>query len=255
MAKKKAKGDADLGDDVRAGEERGDFMVGKEIAPGMRLRCICRGHTGPIGQIAWSPCGRFVASTSTDETVHIWDASDGSCVAVLNHQSAVASVAWSPDGSTLATADYKQPTVHFWDAKRLRTRGPDGPERAKKPNKSIQLFILGSKKRWDGISFPSYVSDFGMSWHPQDRSKLAAAISVDGSDRFLSFVDAKMENKQLYRLDVEPTTVAWSPNGTHLAIAGCFCIVAKIGRSKMQHPLKMKENMFGKVMVAKNDLT
>jgi hypothetical protein len=37
----------------------GAFMeVGKEVVPGMRLRCICRGHTGTIGRIAWSPCGR-----------------------------------------------------------------------------------------------------------------------------------------------------------------------------------------------------
>ena len=43
----------------------GDFMeVGKEVVPGMRLRCVCRGHTGPIGRIAWSPCGRFIASPS-----------------------------------------------------------------------------------------------------------------------------------------------------------------------------------------------
>ncbi|MBT8420288.1 MAG: hypothetical protein KJO08_05430 [Gammaproteobacteria bacterium] len=31
--------------------------VGYEPAPGMRLRAICRGHTGTIGRIAWSPAG------------------------------------------------------------------------------------------------------------------------------------------------------------------------------------------------------
>ena len=43
--------------------------VGEEPVPGMRLRCICRGHTKPIGRIAWSPCGRFIASPSEDKTV------------------------------------------------------------------------------------------------------------------------------------------------------------------------------------------
>ncbi len=62
----------------------GDFMeVGKEVVPGMRLRCICRGHTGTIGRIAWSPCGRFIASPSMDQTIRIWDANDGKCLAVL----------------------------------------------------------------------------------------------------------------------------------------------------------------------------
>ena len=59
----------------------GDFMeVGKEVVPGMRLRCICRGHTGTIGRIAWSPCGRFIASPSTDKTIRIWDANDAKCL-------------------------------------------------------------------------------------------------------------------------------------------------------------------------------
>nr|VFK32068.1 MAG: hypothetical protein BECKMB1821G_GA0114241_110116 [Candidatus Kentron sp. MB]VFK35133.1 MAG: hypothetical protein BECKMB1821I_GA0114274_110117 [Candidatus Kentron sp. MB]VFK76995.1 MAG: hypothetical protein BECKMB1821H_GA0114242_108817 [Candidatus Kentron sp. MB] len=45
------------------GEPAGDFMeVGKEVAPGMRLRCICHGHTDTIGRITWSHCGRFIAS-------------------------------------------------------------------------------------------------------------------------------------------------------------------------------------------------
>ncbi|VFM99137.1 MAG: WD domain-containing protein, G-beta repeat-containing protein [Candidatus Kentron sp. G] len=59
-------------------ESAGEFMeVGKEVAPGMRPRCVCRGHTGAIGRIAWSPCGRFIASPSQDKTVRIWAANDG----------------------------------------------------------------------------------------------------------------------------------------------------------------------------------
>lgn len=60
------------------GESAGDFMeVGKEMVPGMRLRCVCRGHTDAIGRIAWSPCGRFIALPSQDKTIRIWDANDG----------------------------------------------------------------------------------------------------------------------------------------------------------------------------------
>ena len=53
--------------------------VGEQPVPGMRLRCICRGHQGTIGRIAWSPCGRFIASPSQDKTIRIWDANDGTC--------------------------------------------------------------------------------------------------------------------------------------------------------------------------------
>ncbi len=51
--------DVDSADGVRSSkktprdEPAGDFMeVGKEVVPGMRLRCICRGHEGTIGRIA-----------------------------------------------------------------------------------------------------------------------------------------------------------------------------------------------------------
>ena len=86
-------------------EPAGDFMeVGKEVVPGMRLRCICRGHQGTIGRIAWSPCGRFIASPSSDKTIRIWDANDGRCLAVLEgHKGAVHCVAWSDSGDRIAT--------------------------------------------------------------------------------------------------------------------------------------------------------
>jgi hypothetical protein len=48
---KKCVNEVDSADGVR---------VGQEPVPGMRLRCICRGHQGTIGRIAWSPCGRFI---------------------------------------------------------------------------------------------------------------------------------------------------------------------------------------------------
>ena len=46
--------------------------VGEEPLPGMKLRAICRGHTGSIGRISWSPCGDFIASPSDDKTIRIW---------------------------------------------------------------------------------------------------------------------------------------------------------------------------------------
>ena len=56
----------------RSGEPAREFMeVGQEVVPGMRLRCICRGHTGTIGRIAWSPCGRFIALPSEEKTICI----------------------------------------------------------------------------------------------------------------------------------------------------------------------------------------
>ena len=97
--------------------EEAEFMeVGKEVVPGMRLRCVCRGHTKPIGRIAWSPCGRFIASPSVDKTIRIWDANNGKCLHVLDgHKGQVLCVAWSPDGTKLASGG-KDTVVLIWNA-------------------------------------------------------------------------------------------------------------------------------------------
>ena len=108
-------------DEVRSAEETqreksSEFIeIGKEVVPGMRLRCICRGHQGTIGRIAWSPCGRFIASPSTDKTIRIWDAQDGKCLAVLEgHEKEVLCVAWSPDGALLASGSTSE--IRLWEA-------------------------------------------------------------------------------------------------------------------------------------------
>ena len=88
--------------------------VGEEPVPGMRLRCICRGHQGTIGRIAWSPCGRFIASPSEDKTIRIWDANNGKCLAVLEgHQGHVICVAWAPTGEELASGS-DDSTICVW---------------------------------------------------------------------------------------------------------------------------------------------
>jgi len=73
MAKKQAKTSLQPTAQPPAMDEADGVRVGEEPVPGMRLRCICRGHQGAIGRIAWSPCGRFIASPSEDETIRIWD--------------------------------------------------------------------------------------------------------------------------------------------------------------------------------------
>jgi hypothetical protein len=61
-------------------DEADGVRVGDEPVPGMRLRCICRGHQGTIGRIAqWvvpAPCGRFIASPTQYKTIRIWDANE-----------------------------------------------------------------------------------------------------------------------------------------------------------------------------------
>jgi WD40 repeat protein len=62
------------------------------------------GHSTAVLSVDFSPDGLTLASGSVDESVIIWNTTDGSRVHTLSrHESIVFSVSFSPDGSTLAS--------------------------------------------------------------------------------------------------------------------------------------------------------
>jgi len=60
------------------------------------------GHTWWVESVAWSPDGKYVASSSTDTSVRVWDVSTGTQVAQLYVPNGAEPLAWSPDGKYLA---------------------------------------------------------------------------------------------------------------------------------------------------------
>ena len=104
-----------------------------ELPPGVKLKHTLRGHTGPIGRIAWSPDGRMLASPSADSTIRLWNSETGQCVRKLKGQGGGHEcVAFDPAGKTLAAKNFDG-TVGLWDIasgnQGEKARFPSTPEK------------------------------------------------------------------------------------------------------------------------------
>ncbi|KAI3706479.1 hypothetical protein L6452_24259 [Arctium lappa] len=79
-----------------------------------KIALTLRGHTADVVDLNWSPDDSTLASGSLDNTIHIWDASNGICTAVLRgHSSLVKGVTWDPIGSFIASQSDDK-TVIIW---------------------------------------------------------------------------------------------------------------------------------------------
>ena len=72
------------------------------------------GHTGPVERLSYSPDGRFIASSSVDKSVRLWDTETGEQKATLNHDNNVSNFVYSPNGNTITTES--QGKVCLWNA-------------------------------------------------------------------------------------------------------------------------------------------
>jgi WD40 repeat protein len=106
-----------------------DVAGGTEVA-------VCRGHiTFSVQSVAFSADGkRIVTASRGDQIARVWDAGSGAEVLTLKgHSHSVRKVAWSRDGTRIATAGelVDDNTVRIWDAQTGREvkilRGHTGP--------------------------------------------------------------------------------------------------------------------------------
>jgi WD40 repeat protein len=64
---------------------------------------ILKGQETPVQSISFFPCGNVFAACGCDNSVRLWNASNGMCIATIPHNGILESVAVSPDGHLLAS--------------------------------------------------------------------------------------------------------------------------------------------------------
>jgi ribosome assembly protein 4 len=78
------------------------------------------GHQQLINQVAFSPCGQYFVSASFDQSIKLWDGTNGKFMHTFRgHVGRVYQVAWSAD-SRLLVSGSKDTTLKVWDIKRKK---------------------------------------------------------------------------------------------------------------------------------------
>src|SRR5438067_7029302 len=86
--------------------------------PSQAMLLTYANHADRIVSLVWSTDGQRIASSSLDETVHIWNAATGEKVLTYQGQSLQAlAIAWSPNGECIASSGgLSSEKVQIWDA-------------------------------------------------------------------------------------------------------------------------------------------
>ncbi|HEY4032635.1 MAG TPA: protein kinase [Ktedonobacteraceae bacterium] len=206
------------------------FATSRQRIPLGTLLYIYRGHSNAVASVAWSPDGKRIASGSTDGTVQVWNAADGSnAYTYKGHSDVVWSVAWSPDGKHIASGSWDK-TVQVWtaaDGSNIYTYkghsssvesvawSPEGKHVASgSDDNTVQVWTAA-----DGRNIYTYKghssSVYSVAWSPDD--KRIASGSNDGTVQVWNATDGSNVYTYKGHNNNRVYSVAWSPDGQCIA--------------------------------------
>lgn len=210
------------------------------ISPAARL--TYRGHTNKIHMLAWSPKGHFIASSSEDETVQVWDAQSGQLLITYRNNALQAStITWSPDSKYIAaTSGLLADTVQIWNASTGQVSSahahysdhsetiqtvvwsPDGTYIASAgDDATVQVWNVTTGRiiftyRGHSSSSGQTIAIKTLAWSPDGKR-----IASGGTDKRVHVWDALTGSNMLvyYAHTDKINALVWSPGNTHIASA------------------------------------
>jgi WD40 repeat protein len=183
-------------------------------------------HRGTLRGLAFGPDGRVLATASEDRSAKLWDVEAGQELMTLQgHMSKVVCLDFSPDGRLIATAGDDE-TLRLWDAETGQPLmvlepevgnlqsvafSPDGRRLAAACTDIVIYELTGGGPR--SLSGRGYwVRD--LAYHPSQ--PLLAAKTRD--PEVVIWDLATRRERQTYKVSFEAASLAFSPDGRHLAI-------------------------------------
>ena len=114
-------------DGKRLASDTGNTIRLSDVISGSHLRTLI-GHKDGVSSVAFSPDGETLASGSFDNTIRLWNTKTGKQIKTIKDKTikdktfeeilySFSSVAFSPDGETLASGSHYSNTIRLWDVK------------------------------------------------------------------------------------------------------------------------------------------